>query len=778
MKPFDPRQIRFLFIISFTAVLGLLPARMSKGCGPIELKFEGYTFIKPDIINIEEGFGGQLLEFSKAFREKAKEKVPSRKDANLKEWRERFCDIPTKDDLEYVIYKASINQLRSLRSAVALDAIPLSFRLRQNSFAIHLEGEGCVEVVDYLIFAKQCEPFATTPRNRWKKNKLDTAVVNNLIDRGLRFFKRTESHYLKRRYAFQVLRLTHYSKQYKRVIVLYDKLIPRIDRKVPSILDDWMLALKAGAHRWLGERVEAAYLFNGIFMRSPNMREVALRSFYLKNDDEWQACILKCVSNEERAVMYAIRARADYSKAVYEMERIYGLDPENENLPILLIRELLKLEKDLLGLEFNDHRADNKKYFKIPRKKAPQILLDLHAFVRKVIDEQKVEELDLWKVADGYIELLSRDYYAASRTFSKIKNNLKSEALKEQVELWELVLEIVAFEEASRAVEEKAYDIILYNNLYEASPDFPDLLHDKMASLYDKAGRPGKAFLARHHIKELAINPQLDLIEDLIKAAEEVDPSKLEGLLLEDEQGRSLKSYLYDIKGTYHLNRFQFEAAAEAFREIPSAERSAFGTFNPFFERMGDCIHCPAPRDTTNFDKFSLVQRLLQLEYEGRSDFENGAYRFYDLGVALYNISYYGYDWRAADYFRSGSSWYPNNGNYVYGSYWGELGNFEFQDLSRALQYFELAIDQANERDRELAAKAAFMAARCLQKNYVNRGIPIFMPGRAYTPLDSDLSYNKYYDLLISNYRDTKFYKDIIQECLYFRAYAIGFSGE
>ena len=56
--------------------------------------------------------------------------------------------------------------------------------------------------------------------------------------------------------------------------------------------------------------------------------------------------------------MYALRAHADESRAVEEMIKIYDLNPYNENLELLLVNEVKKLEKDLLGLEFNDKRRD------------------------------------------------------------------------------------------------------------------------------------------------------------------------------------------------------------------------------------------------------------------------------------------------------------------------------------------------------------------------------------------------------------------------------------
>jgi hypothetical protein len=86
-------------------------------------------------------------------------------------------------------------------------------------------------------------------------------------------------------------------------------------------------------------------------------------------------------------------------------------------------------------------------------------------------------------------------------------------------------------------------------------------------------------------------------------------------------------------------------------------------------------------------------------------------------------------------------------------------GNQENFDCSRARLYFErarLATDSL-----ELAAKATFMAAKCERNEYyVNRWRP-----------DAVQSFENF-ELLVQNYAGTDFYQQIIDECLYFRAYA------
>jgi hypothetical protein len=68
--------------------------------------------------------------------------------------------------------------------------------------------------------------------------------------------------------------------------------------------------------------------------------------------------------------------------------------------------------------------------------------------------------------------------------------------------------------------------------------------------------------------------------------------------------------------------------------------------------------------------------------------------------------------------------------------------------------YFRKTIQLAH--DKELAATAAFMAAKCVQAQHYVRG-----EARSYP----------YFDLLQREFADTRLYQRAIEECRYFAAY-------
>lgn len=157
---------------------------------------------------------------------------------------------------------------------------------------------------DYLTFANQCEAHVTARGDKWRPQDRDSLRMATLIKEGLIKFRETESHFIRQRIAYQVVRLAHYNRSYQQVVELYNFLIPKVDRRKSSIIYFWTLGHLAGALQKLGKRPEAAYRYMQIFRNDPGKRATAHRSFYIKNDTEWNAAINLCQNDTERASMF------------------------------------------------------------------------------------------------------------------------------------------------------------------------------------------------------------------------------------------------------------------------------------------------------------------------------------------------------------------------------------------------------------------------------------------------------------------------------------------
>lgn len=751
-------------ILSLFIICGItfIPIRIAGDCGPYDT-FQGYHFINPYIVPLDPNMAGFFLDF-----DILSTLVPPAPRAqlmgNLDEWWERFCRIPQKADIASLIYQLDIGDLQNLRSAVASEKVPISYlrpAIAKNTFAQYLHGQQCTETLDYLIFAKRCEPHVVA-RKKWDDSPRDRTGMRELIDLGKTEFMKTESHYFRLRYAYQIIRLAHYLQDFEQTLELYDFLMPKVDND-PSILDYWIEGHRAGALMGLGERVEASYIFSRIFEKCPSKRNSAYLSFDIRTDEEWKTLNLRCANDHERAVLHVLRANSENSRLIEEMWSIYQYEPKNRQLEYLALRELKRLEKDLLGLEFNDNRALNERYFKIPRSIAGERVIELQSFVRRLIDAGDTARPGFWKLLEGYLELLAGDYYFAEKTFDELEEEIHNDTLRHQLEVWQMVLQILTLQTPVKEAEQEASDI-QKTDIYSQYPDMADFMRDRFTELYQEGENAGKAFLSQYTLKDLKLNPQMRIIDDLLLIIQQERRNRFEKQMVENAKGQTIEPELIDLKSSLLLSRNLPEAALETLKEIDSAEWDNLDPklYTPFVDRINDCLRCPAPDSLTSYNKGDLIQELLDLDYRARAEESRNrvAYYYYRMGLAYYNMTYFGPAWQILDEFRSGTSLqrHPRGSKDPVVPYLDtELGNREFFDCSRAKYLFQRARTLAE--NRELAARATFMEAKCEQNEYY----VLAPPGTAQGHIA--------FDVLIDNFSDTQFFQEAIRECQYFRAY-------
>ncbi|MEL7162166.1 MAG: hypothetical protein AAFN92_15530, partial [Bacteroidota bacterium] len=403
-----------------------------RGCVP----FYGYQFLDPAVvISYDSRLAPFYRTFGKLYGNKLDGEDNRQRTDNVAEWYERYCEQVEPEDLERLIYGDYVSDLQRMLVLLRqpkVRAADLPNRLRNNSFAAHLIDYRCTEVIEYLLYAKRIEPYVTRPVDAFSARARRETDMKNLIDEGLDQFKTLESHYVRLRYAYQLIRLAHYLGEYEYVLELYDYLMPKIAAN-PSILDYWIAGHRAGALQALGNYPEAAYIFSRVFDRCPSKRRSAYDSFRIRTDEEWIATRNLCANDHERATLHVLRAQNRRAVILEEMEKIYALEPDNPALEPLLMRELLELEKDLLGLDFNPKERQNKRLAKRPRDGAASRLVTLQAFVNKAVNQENTANPELWLLARGVIEMLAGDYFYARESFARLSTQRLPDSLEAQV---------------------------------------------------------------------------------------------------------------------------------------------------------------------------------------------------------------------------------------------------------------------------------------------------------------------------------------------------------
>jgi hypothetical protein len=98
-----------------------------------------------------------------------------------------------------------------------------------------------------------------------------------LIKNGNQLYAAAKKDFIKSRYAYQVMRLSHYSRRYSDVLAWHESFL-KIKGASP-LMKDLCQGLKAGATMRLGKRNQAAYLFSQLFSKSALKRVSNYMSF-------------------------------------------------------------------------------------------------------------------------------------------------------------------------------------------------------------------------------------------------------------------------------------------------------------------------------------------------------------------------------------------------------------------------------------------------------------------------------------------------------------------
>lgn len=766
-----------LFCTSFFAPGGASQEHAQSRCAPVSEPFYGYSFLHPDIINKNAAYAPFFIKWDDYYQQYYFNRDIQREE-NVEEWVGRFCDQPEPGDVAELVYKSNIDQLVRLRSA-ALDQkkiTPLPYQLAGNTFAEMIALNGCDKVVEYLIYAKKCEPYVIAVGDGWTIPERDTQAMNELINEGLGRFEQTPSYFLKLRYAYQIVRLAHYSRNWQYTVDLFNYLKPKLDLRKSSIVFYWLLGHYAGALQQLGKYPEAAYWYSVVFRHCPSKRTQAYRSWLIRNDKDWEQALKLCQTDDQRATLYIMRAGGSHTHAVEDMTEVYALDPANPQLDLLLVSEVQELEKVFLRTGVTDIKY-GAAAGALKRQVAAQHLLDLQKFVRQVLRDKKSANPKLWVCISGYLELLAGDRYAAKNTFDRAEKSLGKKEdydrqLRRQLDVWNVLLDILNLDPSQKEYRDDMAFRIRSLDAFKYNPHLEEFLQDWLSTRYAESSHPGKAILAAYPPAALGYNPNLAALDDLLRLAAEDKPVLLEKTMKMDTNPNRIRARLLEIKGAYLLSVGQPEAALLALRDIRPVEDATLPKFSPFREKVGEKIHREV-FDSLLLNRRQIAEKILDFEFRAKAaqavNDTSAAWYYYLIGLGYYNMSYFGYEWDALDFYRSGYNQLRLAQGPVFPLAGSPDGNRENTDVSLALSYFERAYQLAQKP--EMAARAAFMAARCQQKQWFCDQECRYRPGSKLIPVLPD-RYMTYYNLLMTKYSNTHFYNAVVKECKWLAAYA------
>jgi hypothetical protein len=728
------------------------------------------------------------------------------KSQNAQSWADFLEGSYRKEDLVSFIYRGESKF--STRDKELLS-------LRKNRLNPLKSPQKEAQFVDCIVFAlkveKLMEAYAPDPWEDEPK-KIVISDFSPLMNQAMAQITTNQDAFIKERYAFQLLKLNRYSKQYTTFITNFKKYF----EGKKSMLSFWAMEHYAGVLSELKRTAEANYNFARVYVNCPEKRSSSYLSMKLNSPTDFKNTLSLCVNDEEKMALYYIHAMQSKTLAMADLKEITQKLGNHEYARVVMSHEINKLEKILLTK--NDSN-ENEEYLSERIKELRLLKNQVPAYIKELIQMNKgmlaQDEKDyFWHLSLAYLYYLDSQH----ENCTKVLNEIHPSSLEIQKQYDIIYVINYVDSRSSLSVEdeniigEKMYDInennpnypsigtsestnSAYGNesfLIEEYNTINEFIFRKIAARYQSSNSfihlifSGEVFFnlcvqASSFVSDVQQNPlnfQINAadIDRIISDLKRTPESKLslfaasyyfqthnESYDQEHRQVPSLSFHaceqkLKGLKATILMrNPAKIEEAISLLSSIPSElinEDIVYGSpfiyssKQPNFEKHDEFKDRLPKMNRLEFAK--KVQQLITQPLTAENAFQ--------LGLAYYNSSYYGLQWKILAYYRSYSS--PD-------------GNV---DMRVAQSYLNTALSLGG-LNRERQAQAYFMLARCEQNQYT------FFNG-SFPDWDEDEDgFSNYFDefrrsgnmrnfqLLASNYSGTATYQEIIRECKYFEYY-------
>lgn len=680
---------------------------------------------------------------------------------NQQEWNERLKGLLTPDELNWLLYQSTDTEIQQLQNG--------EHSTNNESQAAFTGIQRKVTSIKdfntdlfYLRLAKKAEKLTINFLYSWQSHEADTLALEQLIAELKAGFIRCKDPFLKGRYGFQLMKTWHYLSRYQTAVSFYESQLENKTNFTTSI--QWRnRGYYAGCLYKLKRYAEANLIYADIFRQYEPQRLDAYISFHPLEQSDWNSLLQKANKEQQQSLwmLYGI-----YNDPVKGIEEISKLDPTNKEMELLLVRAVNIAENNIIRnpvYYWNDkHYLDGEpesyplSSYRSWSSVTKNQLKNLIAVIDKRIGAAQ-GRTQVWYSAKAYVQYLDKDYTAAEKTLQE--SMLRSEmniAAQQQNEITAALLFISTRTQLDAAAEQKLSEMIGRINR-DNSPKREQAeryLLRLAGDIYERDGEQIKYWLCtRNEEQDLKSRPQITRIR---KFMERKDLNSFEQYLC-GTYPISLAD-IYDIEGTEFIYEQNWAEAIRTFQKNGQAgTQSTYG--DPFSIRIVDCHDCDHQIENgTTYTKLSFAQKMLELQNKisGERSPAIKSQHCFAYANGLYNMTWYG----------NARSLNESRVNYSENNYYlspAEKSARTFFNCDSAQRWYETARTLA--KDPEFAAKCAWMAAKCEHAEWLNYHED---------DEDADFEAGQYFHLLKAQYRSTKYYEEIINECGYFCTFNYG----
>jgi hypothetical protein len=601
----------------------------------------------------------------------------------------------------------------SMDTSIAFDCLFGSLSdsaLQHNAFYKEIQKRPAFK--QYFAIARRSEEVSNITiiwdeEDKKEKAKKDV-VFSQLVEDVMQLLEKESDPFFKKKYAFQLAKLAFYSTD----AVLFEQVYTQYFKNTSdrNVLDWWAMHYKSMRLESLGKMDSANYLHALVFSHSSNKMFAAKQYFSKHNFD---TVLMLAQTEAEKAELYLLREVINPGRSLEGIQQVYTRAPLHKHLPLLISREINKLEDWLGSTKYAEvHPVTGNFWDESPStqnwQRDHQYLVQFIAALEKMTSLQQAHPV-YFKYALANLYLLKGDAVKSAFYLSKIK--LTNRQQEFQVNIFKVVLTTLKENIRDAAVQDKI------GKLYQQLLDTRDHVFESQKMLYSLSAylrysfaKNGMVYLAglfdnyalnkfcytcHDYTFEYSMISYLDRhastqdLDALLAIYDRPQKNKLEEVLLKPYTN---KYCFLDVLSAKHLRKGDVKNARLALQNIPDSfwynhsNASYYLDHDPF---SGNYLLL-AGETMDTYNKREIVEKMHQLEQDVVKDSPDKNHSYMQLANAWYNFT--SKSWLMISYGRGTST--PDENVYKIA-------------YIKALDYYKKALEL--EPDKETRAKILYM---------------------------------------------------------------------
>ena len=691
---------------------------------------------------------------------------------NLSDWQQQIGQEVRITDLEQLIYQTPIERIYKY----GRDRKSLELAAANNSVlqAWQKDRQLKKEMADYLCFAKEAALHTGQKTYSWDLNEKERKKQTRLLTTGEEAADNARLDFIRQRYGFQLVRLAFYTLGPKSCAEYFDRYFAQGPK---NYIYYRALEYKAGGE----EGAKASHGFAAVFTHCADRRASSLNSFAQKLAANWEEGLALCETEEEKAAFYSMRALVHGGNISKELERVLKINPNSPLAELLLARLFEHMEGKAFKYGYNEYKN-------YPEMQAQhrQELASLEKQLEQQLAHPNLDRPQLWQLAMAYVQLFGGNFDEAMRLTSKENYSDQMQAEAARIHF---VAQLASLETLDMGAAAQLWKELERNPFFKDQYQLKQFTQEVFAGKFYKQGDYARAFLVQNPLraaKDQLSEPLLSSFEQFVNKARW--SNYFDNYLLEKRIGENAVDQIKEMRGVYHLQRFELDKAISALSSCSKDFQASSPSFNSsyldksifsskvnpaayYFDIEQQNIYRMYEEHAflaQDYNLLSFAKTLKKLKEKAESNIPQRGEYAYILAQALYNIGPAGWH-RPAIYYSSDngghSAWYDFGkeeklAKSFAGASW-ERQRYYNPDL--AIKYVEIGLKAADIND-ELAA----------QLNYLGAQIELSRPHILghYWDWEDNVKKSKHKDYLkaLKQYKGSNFEREVLNECYYYRA--------